>query len=144
MNITHKDSYEEFLTVWDYSKPDEYSEREKRLIYLTNEVLGLTTYCDDYSLKIGEQILDIIKFINCKGDTPRILRPKIINYLMEECEFTYCLYIQFITDYLEWGTSIYHPWFDSSREILGYKLTLSNVSYLISWFDYTEEELDNE
>ena len=53
MNTTHKDSYEEFLTVWGWSKPDEYSEREKRLIYLTNTVLDLTNYCDEYSLNIG-------------------------------------------------------------------------------------------
>jgi hypothetical protein len=144
MNITHEDSYKEFLTVWNYSKPDEYTEREKRLIYLTNRVLDLTTYCDEYSLKIGEQILDIIKFINCKADTPKILRPKVNDYLRTEEEFTYCLYVQFITQYLNWGTNIYYSWFDNKKDILGYKLTPSNVTYLISWFDCTEEELNNE
>lgn len=137
MNITHKDSYEDFLYVWGLSKPDEYTEREKRLIFLTDRVLDLTTYCDDYSLKIGEQILDIFKFINYKVTTPIIQRPKIPNYRI--IEFTYILYVQFIKDYLGWGTNIYYPWFDSKKEILGYKLTPENVSYLISWFDCTEE-----
>lgn len=139
MNITHKDSYEEFLYVWGLSKPDEYTEKEKRLIFLVDSVLDLATYCDDYSLKIGEQILDIFKFINCKANTPIIQKPKIPNYRIEEAEFTYILYLQFIKKYLDWGTSIYNSWFDSREEILGYKLTPENVSYLISWFDCTEE-----
>lgn len=139
MNITHKDSYEDFLYVWGLSKPDEYTEREKRLIFLTNRVLDLTTYCDDFSLKIGEQVLDIIKFINCKAFTLRAERPKIPNYRIVEVEFTYILYVQFLKDYLDWGTNIYYPWFDSSKEILDYKLTPENVSYLIRWFDCTEE-----
>lgn len=139
MNIIHKDAYEDFLYVWKLSKPDEYTEREKRLIFLTNRVLDLTTYCDDYSLRIGEQILDIIKYINYKADTPIVQRPRVINYRLDFIEFTYILYVQFIVQYLEWGTSIYFPWFDYRKEILAYKLTPKNMSYLISWFDCTEE-----
>ena len=131
MNITHKDNYEEFLYVWGLSKPDEYTERQKRLIFLTDRVLDLTTYCDDYSLKIGEQVLDIVKFV--------AFQPNIINYRRDGDEFTYILYVQFIKKYLDWGTNIYFSWFDSDKEILGYRLTPENVSYLISWFDCTEE-----
>jgi hypothetical protein len=144
MNITHKDSYEDFLVVWGYSKPDEYSEKEKRLIYLTNEVLDLTTYCDEYSLKIGEQVLDIIKYIHYFHNRKDVYIKSKHNYLSssnKELHYTYTVYVQFIIKYLEWGTSIHRAWFDSKKEILGYKLTPSNVAYLISWFDCTEEEL---
>jgi len=143
MNITHKDSYEEFLTVWNYSKPDEYSGREKRLIYLTNEVLDITTYCDDYSLRIGEQVLDIIKYIHYFHNRKGVVSKSKHNYLSsstKELHYTYTVYVQFIIKYLDWGTSIHRAWFDSNKEILGYKLTTSNVAYLISWFDCTEEE----
>lgn len=142
MNITHKDAYEDFLYVWGLSEPDEYTEREKRLIFLTDRVLDLTTYCDEYSLKIGEQVLDIIKYIYYFHNRKDVLIKSKHNYLQsstKELHYTYTVYVQFLIKYLEWGTSIHRAWFDSRKEILGYKLTAKNVSYLISWFDCIEE-----
>lgn len=143
MKEYHKECYQNFLTVYGDDRPDEYTERDKRIIFLAEDVLGITTYCGDYSLRIGERILDVMKFINFKKSNSETLRPKVNDYfdvvVDEDSEFTYILYVQFIKDYLNWGTNIYYPWFDSKKEILGYKLTPENVSYLISWFDCTEE-----
>lgn len=142
MNITHKDSYEDFLYVWGLSKPDEYTEREKRLIFLTDRVLDLTTYCDDFSLRFGEQILDIIKSIHYFHNKKDVHTKPNQNYLFpdsEELQYTYIVYVQFIIQYLGWGTSVRGAWFDTDEEILGYKLTPENVSYLISWFGCIEE-----
>lgn len=138
MNITHKDAYEEFLYVWSLPKPDDYSEREKRLIFLTDRVLELTTYCDDYSLRIGEQILDIIKSIHYFHNKKDVHTKPEINYCFPKSiglQYTYIVYVQFIIQYLSWGTSIRSAWFDTDEKILGYKLTPKNVSYLISWFE---------
>lgn len=128
-------SYNEFLLVREYSKPEEKSEREKRLLFLVDYILDITTYCEEYSLKIGEEILDIMKHIykyhnrNDNSITP------YSNYFRKEYEFYFSVYIQFIIQYLEWGANIYSAWFDSSKEIEGMKLTSDNIAKVIKWLD---------
>lgn len=124
-------NYRDFLELREYTNPDEYSEREKRLIFFVDDVLELTTYCDAYSLGIGEYILDVMKSIYHRHNT----NDSLINYKEEDNEYLYILYVQFIIQYLEWGTSIWSAWFDSSKEICGYKLNSQNVKLLISWLD---------
>lgn len=129
--------YNESFIVRECSEPKGRTEREKRLLFLVDEVLELTTYCEEYSLKIGEIILDIMKYIHSKRDF-LTLRPKY-DYAREQWEFDYVVYVQFITQYLNWGTSIYSVWFDSSKEIEGMKLTSNNVIKLIQWLDGNNE-----
>lgn len=128
-------SYKEFLIVREYSKPEEKSEREKRLLFLVDRILDLTTYCEDYSLKIGEIVLDIMKYISSKRD----VKSSKYDYSREQWEFDYIVYTQFILSYLEWGTSIYSAWFDSSKEIEGIRLSSENVAKLIKWLDGKDE-----
>ena len=132
-------SYNEFLVVREYSKPENRTEREKRLLFLVDEVLDLTTYCEEYSLEIGEQVLEIIIFIYKKHNSNDHSVESIVNYRKENNGYTYILYTQFIIQYLEWGTSIWSAWFDSSKEIEGMKLTSENVVKLINWLDCTNE-----
>jgi hypothetical protein len=94
-------------------------------------------------LRIGEQVLDIIKSIHYTHNKKDIITKPKYNYFYpttEELQYTYIVYVQFIIEYLGWGTSVRGAWFDTDEEILGYKLTPGNVVYLISWFDCTEEE----
>lgn len=139
MNIQLLSSYEEFLNVRRLSNPNEMNERQKRLIFLVDNILDLTTYCEEYSFEIGEKILDVMKYIYYRHNpSDKSITPEY-DYSRKIYEPDFILYVQFIIRYLEWGTSIYSAWFDSSKEIESIKLTSENVSKLINWLDCNNE-----
>lgn len=135
MNNQLLNSYKEFLLVREYSKPDNRTEREKRILFLVDHILDLTTYCGEYSLKIGEKVLDVMKYIYYKHNpSDKSITPNY-DYSRDIYELEYIIYVQFIIQYLEWGTSIWSAWFDSSKEIEGVKLTSDNIAKVIKWLD---------
>lgn len=131
--------YNTFLTIRECSEPEERNEREKRLIFLVDIVLELTTYCEEYSFKIGEEILYIMKYIYKYHNPSDNSITSYNDYSRQKYNFDFSVYVQFIIQYLNWGTNIYSAWFDSSKEIEGMKLTSENVAKLIKWLDDNNE-----
>jgi len=144
MNKTKlEQEYHNFLITRSYTLNEELEEvvdeRNRRLLFLTDYVLDLTTYCENYSIKIGEKVVDILKHIYCNSyQFSQDSNIKPLNYYVcypYDLEYQFVVYVQFIIQYLNCETNIYKCWFDEKKEILGYKLTRENIKYLINWFD---------
>ena len=86
-------NYNFLLKERKYLKSEELSEKEKRLIFLVDSTLNFTTYCEDYSLRIGEIILDIMKHINFSPESK-------YGYAREQGEFDYVQFIKLGNKYL--------------------------------------------
>jgi len=133
--MTLLNSYQQFLDVRRLQNPNKMTKRQKRLIFLVDEILDLTTYCEEYSVEIGERILDVMKYIYYKHNPNDESVTPNYDYSRDIYELEFIVYVQFIIQYLEWGTSIYTAWFDSSKKIFECTLNPQNVKFLINWLD---------
>jgi hypothetical protein len=112
--------YKEYLEVrsWRLNEQDKTTESDKRLAFLVDHVLDLTTYCEEYSVLLGSKILDVLKYCT------RYRQNLVSTYdysTTDTLGFTYCLIYQFISEWLDYGTSIYSAWLDTVRLCTGYE-----------------------
>lgn len=86
-----KKHYSEWVEIYKSSNTYiEFTEQELKLIYLVEEVVDFYTYCDNYTIRIGKQLLDILKYIFSTHTATNITCTN--DYSNDELEFTYCLY----------------------------------------------------
>lgn len=128
--------YKDFLETrsMQFNKPEDdiTTETNKRLLFLVDHILDLTTYCEEYSIRIGTTLLDILKWLT--RNKKLSIKSNYDYTATEELEFTYCLYVQYIESWLNWGTNIYTAWLDKIRLATGYSEEQNTI--------YTEFELD--
>lgn len=100
--------YEYFITTQSemgYSS-DEYTEREFKLIWLSDNLFDITTYDDDISLTFGKELFEVIKVIIDRTWNKYIKDES--NYI----KFIRCANLLDKGNYIEWGTSIRSCWFN--------------------------------
>lgn len=103
-----------------------YTEQEKKCIFLSDGVFGITTYDEGLSLDFGKMILETMVHIKNKTN---------YEYIKEDEENykNYILSCHFLERCLEWGTSIRGAWFDTWRGKL----------YFQEMFPGVEKDKDN-
>jgi hypothetical protein len=84
-----------------------FSLKELKLIFLSSEIVGLTTYDYDMDKELGEMILETM--IHIKNRTN-------FDYI-EDNYRKYIISCNFIINWLNWGDSIRGAWFDPDGEI---------------------------
>jgi len=84
-----------------------FSLKELKLIFLSSEIVGLTTHDYDLDKELGEMILETM--IHIKNRTN-------FDYI-EDNYRKYIISCNFIINWLNWGASIRGAWFDPDGEI---------------------------
>lgn len=93
---------------------DFYFEKEddiyrQKMIFLTNHIIGYTTYDDDLSEEIGKAIVEVINII--KED-------KNFEYTKDSSNYKKFIFVtNLIQSMLDWGTSIRGCWLASYRSL---------------------------
>lgn len=124
---------------------NDFQIKEYKYIWFVDEVLNLITYSTEISIEIGDSIIDVCKYIlvNTYKNLSRTLDERI-NYKNEWYRNDtllkdYCLYLNLLIDYLDWGINIYNAWFDQDKVIIinevKYKLNKLNLETLFLWID---------
>jgi len=111
-----------------------FSQQEKKCIFLSSAIIGITTYDDELSKEFGKMILDTL--IQIKNRTT-------FEYIKNKENYkNFILSCNFIQDWLEWGTSIRGAWFNvGDGKIVTYE-ALSNVSYEEDGIRITDEFME--
>ena len=132
--------YTEFLEIrsWSLNEqyPDNTTESDKRLAFLVDHVLDLTTYCEDYSIQIGTKLLDVLKYLT--RNTKLNLKSNYNYSTNNTLEFTYCLMIQHLMEWINWGTNIYTAWLDKISLATGHYMTEQN-DYVTTYTEFTSD-----
>lgn len=110
-----------------------FNEQEKKCIFLSSAIVGITTYNDDLSAEFGKMILDTL--IQIKNRTT-------FEYIKDENNYkNYILSCNFIESWLNWGTSIRGAWFDGKIKVdeplinVGYDGDeIAITEYFMDWF----------
>lgn len=108
---------------------DESSEKFKRLVWFSDEIMGITTYDDDLSFQYGEIAIKLLaKIADGEG---------IWDYTPLDI-----LVFNFIKDFTDWGTSIRGCWidyFDSympiDSENVDIKISEEFLDWLLLWLN---------
>jgi hypothetical protein len=111
--IWEKDQNEHYVD--DETLNTFFSEKEKRCVFLSNAIIGITTYDDGLDLEFGKMILETLNTIQKKQTFEYIENKE--NYRK------YILSCNFIKDWLDWGSSIRGAWFNTNDG----KLLLMNI-----------------
>lgn len=100
--------YKDFITTENeigYTT-DDYTDREFKLIWLSDNLLNITTYDNDISLTFGKELFEVIKVII--GRTWHLYIKDESDYI----KFMRCVNLIDKANYIEWGTSIRSCWFN--------------------------------
>ena len=108
-----------------------FSQQEKKCIFLSSAIIGITTYDDELSKEFGKMILDAL--IQIRDRTT-------FNYIKDKENYkNFILSCNFIKDWLEWGTSIRGAWFNVNDGKIIPDEVLSNVGYDNEYIVITED-----
>jgi hypothetical protein len=107
---------------WEGEDLDKYhSKQEQKIIFLSEQILGITTYDSGLDIEFGNMILETIKHIENKTT---------FEYIKNENNYReYILSINFIESWLDWGTSIRGAWFNEYYGKITPNFILSNIDY---------------
>lgn len=122
MNLTNKEiMLKMFLKFKEYDEDiDEYfSIQEQKLIFLINDIVGLTTYDDSISLELGKDLLDVINIINQR---------QTFEYIKDESNYKkYIINVNYIKTWLDWGCSIRGAWFSYYNSKIHFSESFDNI-----------------
>lgn len=125
--MNEKEAIEKLFDWWKESYDinediDDYFDlKQQKQIFLSNVIIGLTTYDYDLDLKFGKIILETLNAIQNR---------KTFEYIRDESNYEkYIISCNFIKDWLDWGSSIRGAWFDFYGAKLVPDECLSNVGY---------------
>ena len=82
----------------------EYTQREFKLMWLSSELCGMTTYDSNLDVLFGKEIFEVIKVILDRAWDTYIKDD--VNYI----KFIRCANL--LEEHIEWGTSIRSCWFN--------------------------------
>jgi len=122
-----KKLYEQWQEFTNEQYPDNesldtyFSEQEKKCIFLSSAIIGITTYDDELDKEFGKMILSTM--IQIKN---RITFEYIKN---KENYKNFILSCNFIEEWIEWGTGIRGAWFNTGDGKIVPDEALSNVGY---------------
>lgn len=109
----------------------EYSEYDKKAMFLSDYVIGITTYDGGLSLKFGKMIIETL--IQIKNRTT-------YDYIKNESNYEeYILSCNFIEGWLDWGSSIRGAWFNTCDGKIETDEYLGNVGYDKEYINITED-----
>jgi len=108
--------------------------QEKKCIFLSSAIVGITTYDDELSKEYGKMILDTL--IQIKNRT-------IFEYIKDKENYKNFIFsCNFIKDWLEWGISIRGAWFNTGDGKIVPDEALSNVGYEEDSIRITDEFME--
>lgn len=109
----------------------EYNESEKRAMFLSEYIVGITTYDGNLSLKFGKMIIETLEQIKNKTT---------YEYIENELNYEkYILSCNFIERWLDWGTSIRGAWFNTYDGKIETDEYLGNVGCDKEFINITED-----
>jgi len=98
-----------------------FSKQEKKCIFLSSAIIGITTYDDELSKEYGKMILDTL--IQIKNRTT-------FEYIKDKENYRkFILSCNFIQNWIEWGTSIRGAWFNTGDGKIVPDEYLGNIGY---------------
>lgn len=98
-----------------------FNEQEKKCIFLSDAIIGITTYDDGLSAEFGKIVLDTLIQIKNRST---------FEYIKDETNYkNYILSCNFIESWLEWGSSIRGAWFNVADGKIVPIEYLGNVGY---------------
>ncbi|MEM5009287.1 hypothetical protein WKH57_01070 [Niallia taxi] len=143
-----KELYEkwQFVENMSYSHGEtmdyHFNESEKRKRFLSSAIIGISTYDDALDLEFGQMLYDTL--VQIKNGTT-------FDYIKDEQNYrNYILSCNFISDWLDWGSSIRGAWFDIHEGAIRPNFPIENVEdydkdyikldeYFIGWLiDFLE------
>ena len=111
--------WEQWLSWGDFH--EEASEKEQKLIFLSSEILGLTTYDDALDVHFGRMVLESMKQIQNKTT---------FEYIKNKNNYAeYILSCNLMKGWLDWGSSIRGAWFSDYDGNITPGFALSNIGY---------------
>lgn len=108
---------------WDGEELDRYfSKKDQKLVFLSEQILGLTTYDSGLDLELGKMVFEAMK---------QIQNMTTFDFIKDETNYrNYIISVNLIYDWLEWGTSIRGAWFNEyGGKIKPDEAMLSNVGH---------------
>lgn len=113
----------------------DFTEQQKRHMFLADGIVGITT--DDWGLDLefGENLLEVITQIHNKTT---------FKYVKDKNNYKkYIIYCNFIIDWIDWGVSIRGAWFDEGNKIKPnesfYNINGYNKNYFIISEDFMND-----
>ena len=127
------EEYQQFLyrlnNEYQNESLDFFSDFDKKILFLTEEIIGIVTYDDDITLEIGKKIYKTIL---------AVLKNKQLEIVQGDFYADYILCLNLIgIENFDWGTSIRFCWFEDNEKVKKIKNTIK--------FIFKEEvQIDNE
>jgi hypothetical protein len=128
--------FQEFYQGKDHYARKSFSlipEKDKRLAFLSESVLGLCTYDMDLDVYFGREIFEVMKVIYNK---------KNFEYIKDEDNYKIFMLVCNLLNknhWIEWGTSIRGCWFNESENIMLNEYsqeTFELTNKFLKWFLY--------
>jgi len=111
-----------------------FSQQEKKCVFLSSAIIGITTYDDELSKEFGKMILDTL--IQIKNRTT-------FEYIKDKENYRkFILSCNFIQDWLEWGTSIRGAWFNTGDGKIVPDEYLGNIGYKEEFIMITDDFME--
>jgi len=111
-----------------------FSHQEKKCIFLSSAIIGITTYDDELSKEFGEMILETL--IQIKNRTT-------FEYIKDKENYReYILSCNYIQDWIEWGTSIRGAWFNTGDGKIVPSEYLGNIGYEDEFIIITDDFME--
>lgn len=108
-----------------------FTEQQKKYIFLSSAIVGITTYDDDLDVKYGKMIAETL--VQIKNRTT-------FNYIKDEAKYQdFISSCNYIIRWLDWGSSIRGAWFDIWDGKIEPDESLSNIDYPDDHIKITED-----
>ena len=116
---------------WESESLDHYHTKlEQKLIFLSSEILGLTTYDTGLDVEFGSMVLETMKHIQNRTT---------FEYIEDEENYKkYIMSVNLIVEWLDWGTSIRGAWFNEYNGRIKPDFSLANINHDKDYVDITE------
>lgn len=111
--------WDEWLSWEDVN--EDMPQKYKKLVFISREILGLTTYDTGLDVHFGNMVLETMK---------QIQNRTTFKFIEDKNNYTnYILSCNFIIDWLDWGSSIRGAWFSEYDGKITPDFALSNIEY---------------
>lgn len=108
-----------------------YSSKEVKLIFLSDGLLGITTYDSSLDIEFGSMVLETM--IQIKNRTT-------FEYIEDKENYRkFIISCNFLEGWLDWGSSIRGAWFDYYGGKFTPDVSLSNTGYDKDYIELSEE-----